>query len=99
LTPAGLTLSMIMQQKYIAQWGWGFIETWSDLRRFDYSNTMYPGFVVPDATILFADNAGKLAYRVRPRYNSEYIWNIEALTAIGGFQQDFHTKKMWFHQP
>lgn len=98
-TAANLTLSQILLQKYIALWGWGFIETWSDLRRYDYSNTVFSGFALPDATILFTDNGGKPAYRVRPRYNSEYIWNIDALNAIGGFDRDYHTKKMWFHQP
>lgn len=99
LLAADLTLSQIMLQKYIALWGWGFIETWSDLRRYDYSNTVFTGFQLPEAAILFTDNASKYAYRVRPRYNSEYIWNIDALTAIGGFEVDYHTKKMWFHQP
>lgn len=96
---ADLTLSQILLQKYVALWGWGFIETWSDLRRYDYSSSVFTGFTLPDASILFTDNGGKYAYRVRPRYNSEYIWNIDALTAIGGFDRDFHTKKMWFHQP
>lgn len=96
---ANLTLSQIMLQKYIALWGWGYIETWSDLRRYDYSNTVFTGFTLPDPSILPVTNNSKYAYRVRPRYNSEYIWNIDALTAIGGFDQDFHTKKMWFHQP
>ena len=99
LLPADLTLSQILLQKYIAMWGWNFIETWSDLRRYDYSSTVFTGFQLPDPTILFTDNAGKYAYRVRPRYNSEYIWNIAALTAIGGFEVDYHTKKMWFHLP
>jgi hypothetical protein len=86
-------------QKYIAQWGWAFVETWNDLRRYDYSTTVFTGFTLPATSLLPTDNGGKYAYRVRPRYNSEYIWNIDALTAIGGFDRDFHTKKMWFHQP
>lgn len=98
-TDADLTLSQIMLQKYIALWGWGFTETWSDLRRYDYSNAVFTGFQLPDPAILFTDNGGKYAYRVRPRYNSEYIWNIDALNEIGGFALDYHTKKMWFHQP
>lgn len=99
LLASDLTLSQIMLQKYVALWGWGFTETWSDLRRYDYSSAVYTGFQLPDPSILFTENQGKYAYRVRPRYNSEYIWNIEALTAIGGFELDYHTKKMWFHQP
>jgi hypothetical protein len=99
LTATALTLNQILMQKYISQWGWAFVETWSDLRRYDYSNTVFTGFTLPTASNLPSDNGGKYAYRVRPRYNSEYIWNIDALTLIGGFDRDFHTKKLWFHQP
>jgi hypothetical protein len=35
-----------------------------------------PGFTPP--TNLYVDNAGKLVYRIRPRYNSEYVWNVPA---------------------
>ena len=94
---ANLTQSMILLQKYIALWGYGFIETWSDLRKHDYDPNVFTSFTLP--TTFYIDNNGKPAYRVRPRYNSEYIWNIDALTKIGGFEPDFHTKKMWFHQP
>ena len=94
---ADLTLSMIMLQKYIALWGYGFIETWTDLRKYDYDPAVFTSFALP--TTFFTDNNGKPAYRVRPRYNSEYIWNIDALTAIGGFDADFHTKKMWIQLP
>jgi Starch-binding associating with outer membrane len=101
-----LTLQKIMLQKYIAQWGWGFIETWSDLRRYDYianpdgtidsdpSNNVFAGFELPDP--LFGLNQGKPAYRFRPRYNSEYMWNVTSLEKIGGMEQDYHTVEMWF---
>lgn len=95
-TATNLTLSMIMLQKYIALWGYGFVETWTDLRKFDYSSTVFTSFALPSG--LFPDNSGKLAYRVRPRYNSEYVWNIDALTKIGGFELDYHTKKLWIHE-
>ena len=94
--PANLTLQKIMLQKYIAQWGWGFIETWSDLRRYKYSSDVFTGFTLPAS--LFPDNGGKPAYRFRPRYNSEYMWNIEALKKVGGLEADYHTKEMWFTQ-
>jgi hypothetical protein len=94
---AALTINHIMLQKYVALWGWGFIETWTDLRKFDYDPAVFTSFALP--SVLSADNNGKLMYRVRPRYNSEYIWNIDALTKIGGFENDFHTKKMWIHLP
>ncbi|MEQ1767662.1 MAG: SusD/RagB family nutrient-binding outer membrane lipoprotein, partial [Methylotenera sp.] len=36
-TAAGLTLSHIMLQKYIALWGYGCLETWTDMRRYHYT--------------------------------------------------------------
>ena len=96
-TASELTLSNILLQKYIALWGYGFIETWTDLRKYDYDASVFTSFQLP--TTFYIDNNGKPAYRVRPRYNSEYIWNIDALTAIGGFEPDFHTKKMWIQMP
>ncbi len=44
-TAAALTLAHIMQQKYIAL----FLhhETWVDMRRMDYSTTIYPNFTPP----------------------------------------------------
>jgi hypothetical protein len=95
-----LTLTHIMTQKYIAQWGWAFNETWMDMKRFGYvgvdpqtGNQVYPGFLPP--TNLFPDNAGKLVYRLRPRFNSEYVWNRPALDAIGALELDWHTKPLW----
>jgi hypothetical protein len=89
-----LTISDIMIQKYIALWGHGFEETWVDLRKFQYSPEVYKTFEPP--TNLFPDNFNKLVYRVRPRYNSEYLWNVEELTRIGGLNQDYHTIEPWF---
>jgi hypothetical protein len=48
---------------------------------------------------LFVDNGGKMPYRVRPRFNSEYVWNFEALKAIGADKVDYHTLEMWFSKP
>ncbi len=105
-TEANLTLSHIMQQKFIALWAYGVLETWVDMRRYHYTdidpNTgtqVYSGFYPPAPADLWQDNGGKLAYRVRPRYNSEYVWNIAELAKFGGDQPDYHTKEMWFSQP
>ncbi len=94
---ANLTLSQIMLQKYIAQWGWGFLEQWADLRRYNYSPDVFTSLTVPNT--LPAANNGKLPQRVRPRYNSEYVWNAEALRPLGGLELDYHTKPVWFTQP
>lgn len=97
-----LTLPMIMLQKYIALWGHGTFETWVDMRRYHYTDKdangvqVYTGFTLPSAADLFQDNGGKMAYRMRPRFNSEYVWNINELTRIGATAIDYHTKEMWF---
>jgi hypothetical protein len=103
---ASLTMSQIMSQKYIAQFGWGFFEQWMDLRRFHYTETfagesrqVFPGFSPP--TVLYSRNAGKVAYRLRPRYNSEYVWNRDALaklTPISGLADDYQTSELWITQ-
>ncbi len=102
-TAATLTLSQIMTQKYIALFGWGNVETWVDMRRYHYTDIdpasakqVFLGFTPP--TTLYPDNAGKLVQRIRPRYNSEYVWNIPALTAIGGLKLDYHTVPLWITQ-
>jgi hypothetical protein len=99
-----LTLTHIMVQKYIALWGWGFNEAWMDMRRFHYfdidpatGKQVYPGFAAP--TNLYPDNNGKIVWRIRPRFNSEYVWNREALDVIGGLATDYHTKPTWIINP
>ena len=102
---ANLTLSMIMLQKYIAMFGYGTFETWTDMRRYHYvdldkttGKQVFTDFVAPTGTGLFEDNGGKLVYRMRPRFNSEYVWNINELGRIGATQLDYHTKEQWFSQ-
>lgn len=104
LVPAvadSLTMTRIMLQKYVALWGWGYIETWNDLRRFHYFDSyngqvVYSGFRV---AFVSSTNGGKIAYRLRPRYNSEYVWNRAALDKIGGNNADYHTYEMWNTKP
>jgi hypothetical protein len=100
--PAILTFSDIMLQKYIALWGWGFLETWVDLRRYHYSDPdplfplihVYRGYTFPSG---FAQ--GKPAYRIRPNYFSEYVWNLDELAKYGGNKTDYHTLECWFSKP
>ena len=102
---AALTLTQIMSQKYIAQWAWGHDELWMDMRRYHYIDVdpasgrqVYPGFNIPTTT-LYPDNAGLPVQRIRPRYNSEYVWNRPGLMAIGGLAPDYHVKPLWITQP
>ena len=99
-----LTYGDVMLQKYIALWGWGFVETWNDLRKYHYiepdpllpSMQVYRGFNLP---AFEAGNLGKPAYRVRPRFNSEYVWNRDELAKFGGLNSDYHTYETWFSKP
>lgn len=100
---ATLTLPDIMLQKYIALWGWGFFETFVDMRRYHWididpvsAKQVYTGFTLPT---LSSENLNKPVYRVRPRYNSEYVWNRAELLRIGGLNGDYHTYEPWFIQP
>ncbi len=104
IVPATLTLSHIMSQKFIAQWGWGHNEAWMDMRRYHYTDIdpvsgtqVFRGFTPPSN--LFPDNAGKVVQRIRPRYNSEYVWNVPSLKAIGADATDYHTKPLWIILP
>lgn len=103
---ANLTMSHIMLQKYIALYGWGAQETWVDMRKFHYidpdpttnGQQVYANFTPPSGIYLFPTNNGKLAYRFRPRYNSEYLYNVPELTRIGALNADYNTLEMWFSQ-
>ncbi|HEY4108654.1 SusD/RagB family nutrient-binding outer membrane lipoprotein [Puia sp.] len=100
-----LTLSHIMLQKYIALYGWGVNETWTDMRRFHYidadpitGNQVYANFVLPSGSNMYATNGGQPVYRCKPRYNSEYLYDVPELTRIGALNPNYNTYEMWFSQ-
>jgi len=93
---ADLTLADIMGQKYIVQWGWGGLEQWCDLRKYNYDVNVFRQFI-PLSGAQLEYNA--YAYRVRPRYNSEYVWNAEELAKWGGLEAEYVTKPTWFVLP
>ena len=106
-TSAGLTMSHIMLQKYIALYGWGVHQTWTDMRKFHYTDgypaitdpSVYAGFITPPTSpinFLTSTNNGKLVYRCRPRFNSEYLYNIPELTRLGALNSDYNTVECWF---
>ena len=101
-----LTLSHIMMQKYVAMYGWGVVETWVDIRRYHYTDLdpvtgqqVYREFAPPTGSDLYSRNNGKWIYRHRPRYNSEYLYNIDELNRLGAFATDYITKECWFSKP
>jgi hypothetical protein len=104
IVPPVLTLSHVMSQKFIAQWAWGHNEVWMDMRRYHYTDIdpvsgtqVFRGFAPP--ANLYPDNALKVVQRIRPRFNSEYVWNSASLDAIGALATDYHTKPLWITQP
>lgn len=69
---------------------------------------VYKGFYLGPAQVEYrkssynADNNGSPCYRVRPRYNSEYMWNLgslQALKPIAGDAPDYQCSKPWFVYP
>lgn len=69
---------------------------------------VYKGFYLPAADVVnrrspFATtNLGSPSYRLRPRYNSEYMWNLpslQKLTPIPGDADNYHTSPVWFSIP
>jgi hypothetical protein len=98
-TPAQLTIADIMGQKFIAQWGWAGLEQWNDLRKYHYDPAIFRQYYIISGSEIDTRNLGKLAYRVRPRYNSEYVWNRDELAKWGGLNGDYHTYETWFSQP
>ncbi|MFD2554382.1 SusD/RagB family nutrient-binding outer membrane lipoprotein [Sphingobacterium tabacisoli] len=88
-----LGIKDIMLQKYIALWPWGSIETWSDMRKYQYDLSIYKHF--HPVNLLH----GEYAYRLKPRYYSEYNWNRKELEKWGGLEPNYGTKKVWFVTP
>ncbi len=69
---------------------------------------VYKGFYLPAADVVnrrakFAtSNLGSPCYRLRPRYNSEYMWNLPSLKIllpIPGDADNYQTSMPWFTTP
>lgn len=72
------------------------------------ADRVYKAFYLPPADVLnrrskFGTiNAGAPCYRLRPRYNSEYMWNLPSLKElkpIAGDADNYHTSFVWFTIP
>ncbi|MBK8518274.1 MAG: SusD/RagB family nutrient-binding outer membrane lipoprotein [Saprospiraceae bacterium] len=91
-----LTLSDIMLQKYIALYAMNSVETWTDMRKYNYDVAVYKGFSFP--SVFSTVNNRLPVQRIRPRYNSEYVWNRESLNKFGALEDSYHTNVLWFTQ-
>jgi hypothetical protein len=96
-----LTLADIMGQKYIAQWGWAGQEQWCDLRKWHYRADIFRQYKQLDPSEFSATLAGvgMYAYRLRPRFNSEYVWNRSELDKWGGLLPTYSYQQTWFSLP
>jgi len=101
--PNALTLSQIMLQKYIALYGWGVHETWVDMRRYHYidkdpdhsANQVYADWQPLAASDIWPLNGGEFAYRARPQNTSEFQYNLQAVTAMGGTAANYCVFNTW----
>lgn len=69
---------------------------------------VYKGFYLSPAQVdgrkisYNSDNNGSPCFRIRPRYNSEYMWNknsLDALKPISGLAINYQTSIPWFAYP
>ncbi len=75
--------------------------------KFDSDPTkVYKGFFLPYSQMSTSkvneDNQGSPCYRIRPRYNSEYMWNLPSLKQlkpISGDALNYHCSMPWFCYP
>ena len=74
----------------------------------DDATKVYKGFYLAPAQVegrkgkYNLKNEGSPCYRVRPRYNSEYMWNTRALSGlkpIAGTADNYHCSMPWFAYP
>jgi hypothetical protein len=89
----------IMQQKYIAM----FLnpESWTDMRRYDFSPVIYPNYVFPVGAN--SDAGGQFPRRLLPattevQYNSARLRALTGPDGINGLNAKFFTQKVWWDQ-
>lgn len=86
----------------------GWLQGSVDQKKDTDADKVYKGFYLAPAqvqhrkTAYNINNAGSPCFRLRPRYNSEYIWNIpslEALKPVKGTAPNYHCSIPWFAYP
>jgi len=93
-----LTLADIMGQKYIAQWGWAGQEQWCDLRKHHYDPTLFKHWKPLESNKFnfTKGGVGQYVYRIRPRLNSEYLFNKAELEKWGATSPLYAYTETWF---
>lgn len=88
--------------------GNGWNDTYLDQKWDTDPTKVYKGLYLAPAQVEYRRskydyrNEGSPCYRIRPRYNSEYMWNLpslEALKPISGTADNYHCSIPWFAYP
>lgn len=88
--------------------GNGYDKTIVNMKSDDDPSKVYIGFYLMPAdyqgrrSTYNDDNNGSPCFRLRPRYNSEYMWNVpnlEALQPISGTAKNYQCSIPWFAYP
>jgi hypothetical protein len=88
--------------------GNGWNKTSLDSKRDDDPNKVYKGFYLNPSNVqgrrsaFNVENYGSPCFRLRPRYNSEYMWNLSSLKSlkpIAGDDETYMTSIPWFAYP
>ena len=86
----------------------GYTLTTVDQKWDDDETKVYKGYYLQPAQVqnrrskYNVENHGSPCYRIRPRYNSEYMWNkpaLDALKPIGGQEENYQCSIPWFAYP
>ena len=92
----------------VPSFGNGWDKTLINQKRDDDASKVYKGFYLAPANVQSRRSAynelnnGSPCYRLRPRYNSEYMWNLnnlKALKPIPGDADDYQCSIPWFAYP
>ena len=89
----------IMQQKYIAMYL--NPDSWTDMRRYDFSPDIYPNLVFPAGAS--ADAGGQFPRRLLPgatevTLNTARVQGLVGPDGINGLSSKFFTQKVWWDQ-
>ena len=88
--------------------GNGWTETMLEMKWDTDPDKVYKGLYLAPAQVqgrkgaYNSNNEGSPSYRIRPRYNSEYMWNLkslESLRPISGTAPNYQTSIPWFAYP
>ncbi|RYF23956.1 MAG: SusD/RagB family nutrient-binding outer membrane lipoprotein [Flavobacteriales bacterium] len=98
---ATLTIADIMGQKYIAQWGWAGYEQFADMRKYHWDPLVFRQWKPLETSEAFrtVNSVPSYVYRIRPRFNSEYVWNVAELSVWGANKPEYVYQETWFSLP